>query len=169
VFDPFAGYGTTLIVAEAMGRAGYGIEYEERRVRYIRSQIQRPERIVHGDSRDLSGYAIPPFDLSITSPPFTERGDHDDPLSNYRAPRASYDAYLNDMRQIYAQLRALMKPGAHAVLEVANLKTDGRVTTLAWDLARTIGEELHFEGEVVVGWDSYAYGYDHSYCLVFRA
>ena len=26
VFDPFAGYGTTLLVAEEMGRIGYGIE-----------------------------------------------------------------------------------------------------------------------------------------------
>ena len=54
------------------------------------------------------------------------------------------------------------------MIEVANLKRDGRVTTLAWDLARVVADVLVFEGEVVVGWDHYGYGYDHSYCLVFR-
>jgi len=28
---------------------------------------------------------------------------------------------------------------------------------------------LHFEGEVVVCWDRYGYGYEHSYCLVYSA
>jgi hypothetical protein len=62
-----------------------------------------------------------------------------------------------------------MKPNARVVLEVSNLQGPTGVTTLAWDVARSIGEVLHFEGEVVVGWDSYGYGYDHSYCLIFRA
>jgi hypothetical protein len=61
-----------------------------------------------------------------------------------------------------------MKPDAHTVLEVANLKGARGVTTLAWDIARAVGEVLAFEGEVVIGWDSHPYGYDHSYCLVFR-
>ena len=33
------------------------------------------------------------------------------------------------------------------------------------DSARTRLSQL--EGEVVVGWDEYGYGYDHSYCLIF--
>ena len=40
VFDPFAGYGTTLIVAEAMGRIPLGIEYDEKRVAYIQSKTE---------------------------------------------------------------------------------------------------------------------------------
>ncbi len=43
------------------------------------------------------------------------------------------------------------------------------VTTLAWDVARELAAVLRFEGEVVIGWDKYGYGYDHSYCLVFAA
>jgi hypothetical protein len=168
VFDPFAGYGTTLIVAETMGRAAFGVEYEPRRVAYIRSQLQHPDSIIQGDSRRLLEYPIPPFDLSITSPPFTERDDPENPFTNYDTPRESYDAYLRDIQQIYAQVRQLMKPEARAVLEVSNLKGPGGLTTLAWDVARAVGEVLQFEGEIVVGWDRYAYGYDHSYCLVFR-
>ncbi|KPV51059.1 DNA methylase, partial [Kouleothrix aurantiaca] len=55
------------------------------------------------------------------------------------------------------------------VLEVSNLKGPGGTTMLSWDVARAVGEVLAFEGEVVIAWDHYAYGYDHSYCLVFRA
>jgi hypothetical protein len=62
----------------------------------------------------------------------------------------------------------LLKPGARAVLEVSNLKNDDRITMLAWDVARAVSNVLVFEGEVVIGWDHYGYGYDHSYCLVFR-
>ncbi len=167
VFDPFAGYGTSLIVAEQLGRRAVGIELDERRVAYIRSQLRDPAAIIHGDTRHLGNYPTPLFDLSITSPPFTERGDTDDALANYTVPSHGYRAYLNDLRAIYAIIRSRMKPGAHAILEVANLKGPRGVTTLAWDIARTIGEVLHFEGEVVIGWDTYAYGYDHSYCLVF--
>ena len=26
---------------------------------------------------------------------------------------------------------------------------------------------FHFDGETVIGWEEYGYGYNHSYCLVF--
>ena len=168
VLDPFAGYGTTLIVAEAMGREPYGVEYDARRTSYIRSQLRRPDRIVHGDSRRLLEYPIPPCDLAMTSPPFMAREDPENPLANNGAPGASYDAYLRDIQRIYAQVRQRMKPEARAVLEVSNLKEPAGVTTLAWDIARAVGAVLRFEGEVVIGWDRPSYGYDHSYCLVFR-
>ena len=37
VFDPFAGFGTTLIVAQKLGRIGIGIEYEKARLRAMAS------------------------------------------------------------------------------------------------------------------------------------
>ena len=60
-----------------------------------------------------------------------------------------------------------MKPHARVVIEVSNLKGSEGVTTLAWDVARAVSKVLHFEGEIVVAWDHYGYGYDHSYCLLF--
>ena len=54
VFDPFAGFGTTLRVAEAMGRVCVGLEYDARRVEYIRTQLRNPEPIIHGDARQLA-------------------------------------------------------------------------------------------------------------------
>jgi len=53
------------------------------------------------------------------------------------------------------------------VIEVANLKDARGVTTLAWDIGTAVSTVLHFEGEIIVSWDTYGYSYDHSYCLVF--
>jgi len=168
VLDPFAGYGTTLIVAEAMDRVAYGVEFDARRAKYIRSQIQHTGNLIHGDTRELLNYAIPPIDFSITSPPYMGRDDAEDPFSNYTATGDGYAAYLREIEQIYAQVRQKLKPGARAVLEVSNLKGPSGITTLAWDVARAVSNVLEFEGETVIGWDHYGYGYDHSYCLVFR-
>jgi hypothetical protein len=67
------------------------------------------------------------------------------------------------------------------LVDVVNMKHDGEVTTLAWDMVDAARESLHFDGEIVVTWEksagedtdpsrigTYGYGYDHSYCLVFR-
>src|SRR4051812_9969144 len=168
VLDPFAGYGTTLVVAEAMDRVPYGIELDARRARYIRSLLQHPANLIHGDARSLLSYQLPPIDFSITSPPYMAADDSEDPLTNYTQASAGYAAYLRQIEQIYASMRRLLKPGARVVLEVANLKGERGITTLAWDIARAVSNALDFEGEVVVAWDRYGYGYDHSYCLVFR-
>jgi hypothetical protein len=167
VLDPFAGYGTTLLVSEAMGRLGYGIEMNERKVRYVQSLLRHPEYLVHGDSRRLSGYGFPSIDLCLTSPPFTTHSEQDDPLANYSEAGTGYAAYLQGVLDIFRQVSALMKPSAHAVIEIANIKDEAGVTTLAWDVAAQVSKVLHFDGEVVICWDQYGYGYDHSYCLVF--
>lgn len=168
VLDPFAGYGTTLVVAEAMGRAPYGIEIDARRARYIRSRLQRPAGLIHGDTRQIASYKLPPIAFSISSPPFMAAHDVEDPFTNYSEAGAGYAAYLRQIAQIYADIKQLLKPEARVVLEVSNLKDEHGITTLAWDVARAVSQVLAFEGEVVIGWDSYGYGYDHSYCLVFQ-
>ena len=167
VFDPFAGYGTTLITAEAIGRQAYGLELNQAKVDYARNRLQHPERLVLGDARRLSTYKFPLIDFSMTSPPYTSLDDALDPLTDYTSDGHGYGAYLAGMRNIYAQLSMRLKPGGTVVIEAANIKRNGRLTTLAWDIARVVSEVLHFEGEVVIAWDCYGYGYDHSYCLVF--
>ena len=169
VFDPFCGFGTTLLVAEGMGRVGCGVELLPDRVAYVRRQLHEPSAIRQGDARHLDALDLPPFDLSITSPPFRTRQNHpENPLDGYRTQGNSYRQYLDDLTAIYAQVRALMKPEALVVLEAANLRVGDQVTPLAWDIARAISRVLTFQGEIVVAWDQYGFGYDHSYCLMFR-
>jgi tRNA G10 N-methylase Trm11 len=167
VFDPFAGYGTTLVVSEVLGRVPFGIEFNKSKVEYAQSKLQQPENLIHGDTRQLASYHLPSFNFSITSPPYMNRNDIKDPLTGYSMEGKGYEAYLEDIRSIYGQLRQQMKPGGTVVIEVANLKKGGEITTLAWDIARAVSQVLHFEGEVIVCWDKYGYGYDHSYGLVY--
>jgi SAM-dependent methyltransferase len=166
IFDPFAGYGTTLLVAEEMGRIPYGIEFDAQRVAYTRSKLKHPNHLIHGDSRQLASYNLPPFDFSITSPPYMGKHDRENPFTNYSS-QGSYDAYLQDIRSIYKQVRQMMKSNARIVIEVTNLKLWDGLTTLAWDVAEAVSRVFRFEGEIIVGWDRYGFGYDHSYCLVF--
>ncbi|MGE5375148.1 MAG: DNA methyltransferase [Bacteroidota bacterium] len=167
VFDPFAGFGTTLLVAEELGRLGYGIEYSKPKADYVHGLLAHPERLIQGDSRNLGGYDIPQIDLCLTSPPYTNASDTENPFVDYRQKGFDYPSYLQEMGQIFAQLAEKMKPSARLVIEASNLKKEGEVTTLAWDIARAVSKVFHFEGETIVCWDRYGYGYNHSYCLVF--
>ncbi|MFM8320642.1 MAG: DNA methyltransferase [Chloroflexota bacterium] len=169
VLDPFAGFGATLFEAEALGRPAYGIELDAAKAAYIRARLAHPERLIHGDARQLAEYGLPAVQLVMTSPPFMGFDDITDPLTDYHTRGAGYRAYLRQLRGVFAQLRALLDPSGRLVIEASNLKRAGRVTTLAWDIAAEASQVLHFEGEVIIGWDSYGYGYDHSYCLVFSA
>ena len=167
VFDPFAGFGTTLLVAKAMGRIPLGIEYDLKRVKYIQAKLKQPHKIIHGDSRQLTSYSLPAFDFSMTSPPYMSKHGVQNPFTAYTTIGDGYTGYLKDIRSIYHQMGHIMAVDAKVVVEVANIKHEDGVTTLAWDIAKEISKVLHFEGEVVVCWDFYGYGYDHSYCLVF--
>lgn len=168
VFDPFAGYGTTLLVAERMGRIPFGVEFDRERVDFVRSKLATPGNLVQGDSRSLAGLELPPIDFSITSPPYMTRENHPEyPLAGYKVTGEGYQSYLQDIRNIYGQLRKFMEPAGRVILEVSNLKPGRDVTPLAWDIGREVSQVLHFEGEIIICWDQYGFGYDHSYCLVY--
>ena len=174
VLDPFMGFGTTLLVAERLKRTCFGVEFEQERYQYVQSILQRPELALHGDSTALESLPIPAIDFSITSPPYMGKHHIENPFTAYSTlldtEGGGYNNYLKDLTKIYRQVAAKLKPGGRAVLEVSNLKhEDGTITTLVWDIARAVSAVLHFEGEIVMCWqDDCGYGYDHSYCLVFR-
>ena len=118
-------------------------------------------------SRHLTGHCC----AGSTLTPESAEDEIADPLTWYASPGRGYAAYLDDLRDVFRQVRGALRPGGAAVIEVANLRGPGSgpVTTLAWDVARSVGQVLRFEGEVVVDWaPTYGYGYDHSYCLLFR-
>jgi DNA modification methylase len=167
VFDPFAGFGTALLVAEELGRIGYGIEYSKPKADYIHAMLAHPERLIHGDSRNLGEYEIPPIDLCLTSPPYTNESDTENPFVDYRQKGFDYSSYLQEMYRIFSQVEQKMQPSGRLVIEASNLKKNGQVTTLAWDIAHEVSKIFHFEGETIICWDKYGYGYNHSYCLIF--
>lgn len=176
VFDPFAGFGTTLVVAQRSGRVPYGIEYEPERVEFVRERLDAPENVRTGDALEFDTGAFPDCEFAFTSPPFIVEGMQRNPFENY-AGESTYEEYLDDVERAFDRLRDVLAPGAMVVVDIVNLRHDGHVTTLAWDVADRVAETFRFDGEVVVTWEgdgyperegNYGYGFDHSYCLVFE-
>ena len=191
VFDPFAGFGTTLFVAENLGRIGCGIEFLPERAAYIESISQNKSYVLCASALDMDSLVLPDIDFSFTSPPYMSKNDHDEyPFAAYQKTGADYNQYLLDIQAVYRLMQVKLKPDAYAVIEICNMFHNGILTTLAWDVARCVGEVMSLEKEIVINWVSdgktdmmgdpeqenscrnksgrYGFGYDHSYCLIFK-
>jgi SAM-dependent methyltransferase len=178
VLDPFAGFGTTLAVAERLDRTGWGVEYEADRVAYAAEHLDNPERLHHGTATDIPD-GIPTVDCVLTSPPYMHESDDRNPLRNYDGT-SDYETYHDDLSGVFDEVADRLREGGTLLVEAANLKHDDRVTTFAWDLVaelRTL-RSLRFAGEIAVSWEGtsdspeeagvYGFGYDHSYVLLFQ-
>ena len=94
VLDPFAGYGTTLVVAERMGREAVGVELLAEHVEHVRARTSGQAQVLHGDARQLADLVDGPVDLVLTSPPYMTRTRHpENPLTGY----ATDDGELPDV------------------------------------------------------------------------
>ena len=167
VFDPFAGLGTTMFVAEDMNRIPFGIEYDERRFEWVAGQMQHWGNLACADSLKLSKLGFPKMDFCMTSPPFMPKGDKWNPLSAGNPAKAGYPLYLKQMQKIFAQIGEVMKRNARIVVHVDNVP--GRIyTPLVRDLSLTIGKVLSLENEIVIAWKNAKPDYPHTHCLIFR-
>ena len=168
VLDPFAGYGTTLAVAERMGRDAIGVELLAEHVEHVRARTAGRARVLHGDARQLAGQVEGPVDLVLTSPPYmTTVGHPENPLTGYSTDDGDYPTYLRELGSVFAQVATLLRPGGHAVVNVANVVTGGHVTPLAWDVGRVVSEHLTFLGETFLCWDEHPPGLAGDYLLWF--
>jgi hypothetical protein len=136
-FDPFAGLGTTLFVAEEMRRIPFGIEHDARRHQWVAGQLKNWANLKYGDSAKLSSDRLPRMDFSMTSPPFMPRHHRRNPLCAGNPAGAGYDRYFDGIRHIYRQLARIMKRAGRIVVQADNLP--GRsYTPLVRDLSTTI-------------------------------
>ena len=103
VFDPFAGFGTTLERAVALGRTALGIELLPERVEQVRRRVPSAE-VIEGDARELLRIVTAArgarvqgsVDLILTSPPYMTATHHDaDPLTAYTEEGGDYRRYLD--------------------------------------------------------------------------
>lgn len=170
VLDPFAGYGTTVAVAEKMGRRAIGIELVPEHLEIARRRIAGSGQLILGDARELSRYVSEPVNLVLTSPPYMAGADHpENPLTGYATDDGDYAAYLGELGAIFAQAAALLRPGGQIVVNVANVvATDGRVTPLASDLAGVIDQHVPLLGITTLQWDEPPAGLEGD-CLLWFA
>ena len=169
VFDPFAGFGTTLMVARRMGRPSIGIELLPERAAFIRARLEsvvdpgsRPvasTSVIEHDSLDLAHVELPPIDFSLSSPPYMTQNDHpENPLDGYRSLGGDYERYLEDLARVYEQVSQLLVPDGVMVINVATLVVDGHETPLANDLydalsnVLTMDEVIEVRGACTASW-----------------
>lgn len=169
VLDPFAGYGTTVTVAERMGRRAIGIELLPENLEIARRRSSGQARLIQGDARRVSQLVTETVDLVLTSPPYMAGANHpQNPLSGYATDDGDYATYLGELGDIFGQVAALLRSGGRLVVNVANvISTDGTVTPLASDLAGVIDRHVPLLGMTTLRWDVPPAGLDGDYLLWF--
>lgn len=168
VLDPFAGMGTTLAVAESLGRRAIGVELLPERVDLCRERAPHSQ-VIEGDARGLHELVTGQIDLCLTSPPYMSANDHPhNPLTAYELVDGDYASYLRAMTAVAATVHGLLRPGGHLVVNAANIRFAGHTTTLAWDLVHAIGRVIPFVGETVICWDRLPHDFTGDYLLDFR-
>ena len=162
VMDPFCGFGTTLVVAERLGRHAVGYEVNERRAAFSAARVGNPDRVVHGSCEDLTPAQWPPFALLFTSPPYWSfRSDGNGDLATY----------LADARRLFSGFARLLRPGATVAVEVSQLRQGNRTLPLAWQLGAVLHEIFPLREDLVrvnTGDTQAGPGYDHDHVLVFN-
>lgn len=169
VFDPFAGLGTTLFVAEALKRVPFGIEYDAHRLEWVAGQMDHWMNMACGDAGSMDKMGFPKMDFCMTCPPYMRASDTWNPLYGGNPKYAGYDKYLRRMGAIFARLPVVMKRGAYVVVNVDNIP--GKIyTPLVRDLSCVIEKSMRLDGEAIIQWTGKHVrdDYTHTRALVFR-
>lgn len=140
VFDPFCGFGTTLLAAALEGRRALGTEVVAGRVEIARERLRR-----HGADAQIVCGAWPdiptpgPFDLCLTSVPYFGCGwpAADAAGQLYCAP--DFARYLERMRDVFHVVREQLPEGGYCVAMVENIRLGAHAVPQAWELARILG------------------------------
>lgn len=197
VLDPFCGIGSTMVACKRTGRIGYGIELNKK---YYNLSLKRTpgfkKNIFNANAADIKKLKLPRMAFSISSPPYWDmlnRSTKDFKKDrtkdgfdvNYSENKEdlgnidNYDLFLEKLANIYFDIFDLLKDGGYLVVIVKNLKKEGKIYPLAWDLARLLSQKYTLKDEKLWIQDKVGlapYGYPsawasnilHHYCLIFQ-
>ena len=146
------------------------VELLPERAAFNRRRLSDAAQVITADARELASQVTTPVDLCFTSPPYMTATAHpENPLTGYSTMDGDYQTYLREIERVFAAVASLLQPEAHAVVNVANLVSNGVITPLAWDIARRVSRHLTLRQEVFICWDQQPPGLSGDYCLVFKS
>ncbi len=178
ILDPFSGIGSTVLVAEMMGKSGIGLDIS---ADYISKAQNRPSlspglfgwetnagngarRFIEADARDLLQHVEPAsIDFVVTSPPYWDillqnRTADYKAIRNYgnsdldlgRIP--DYQEFLDALGEVFANVLTVLKPGCYCCVVVMDLRKGGRFFPLHADLATKM-QDIGFLFDDLIIWD----------------
>lgn len=194
VLDPFVGIGSTLVACDRTDRNGIGIELIPKYAKMAKKRSK--QRVINGDARNISRFKLPNIDYSISSPPYwnvlnrstgnfektrksrglsTKYSDEVKDLGNVE----DYEEFLDIIFEIYEKIYNLLNPGGYITIIVKNLKQNGKIYPLAWDLGKRLGtlyelkdEKIWIQDKIRLAPYGYPYAWTsnivHHYCLILR-
>ncbi len=209
VLDPMLGTGSTLIACIRSGRNGYGVELNPKYAKIAQDQVdgemaqlnlfsEHPKiKIINGDANNVGTFELPPIDYCITSPPYwdmlrmkgaqTQKTRREaDGLDVYYSDDPNdlgnindYEKFLEQLVSIYRKVYDVMRDRAYITIIVKNIKKQGKIYPLAWDLGKEVGKFFTLKDEKIWCQDNQSlapFGMGnawvsntfHQYCLNFR-
>lgn len=172
IFDPFAGVGSTLIAAKELGKDAVGIEVSFDFARIAENRVNQtipfggPSQVkIHvADSRELYKYVSPDsIDMTITSPPYwdillerrtadyKEQRDYGEMEADLGKIR-DYEKFLLELRKIFEQVYAVMKPESYCCVVVMDLRKKNRFYAYHRDISLFM-EDIGFIFDDMIIWD----------------
>ena len=124
ILDQMAGSGTTLIECKLSGRNGIGVDinldalmvaWNRLDFEYISNDVpQTPQRLFHGDARDLDMVADESIDLIATHPPYANIIPYSHKTTEGDLSRVhSLDEFMKGIEEIARESLRVLKPGGH--------------------------------------------------------
>jgi len=198
VLDPFCGIGSTLVGCDRTKRIGIGIELNKKYARL--AKLRAEQKVIVGNAlkiRDIwKKEKLPKVNFCISSPPYwdilqrstrdfekkrTENGydikysDSELDLGNIN----DYEIFLEKVCSVYEQIYDLMVDSAYICIIVKNLKKEGKIYPLAWDIAKRLSKKFVLKDEKIWCQDRTPlapFGYPfswtsnivHHYCIILR-
>ena len=168
VFDPFVGLGTTMFVAQEMGRIPYGFEATEQKFEWVAGQLENWTHMMCDDTFNVQKYDLPKMDLILTCPPYMEAHTKWNPLYGGDPKYNGYYNYLKRLGAIFKKLKPLMKPSTKLIVELNNINGKKHFTPLIHDVANVLSKHFQQIGETAIQWQSPKPDYPFTTLLIFK-